>query len=315
MATWDFTAFYRFNPDTAGTDDSGRHSPLDDGQEDSVFTPSDTIASSYGEDGNGGYVYSGTYVGTIELSAFPGVTWVVLDQGYTTAAYGTVPAGTAASDVNDAFHSELGSLYTLDDIQPFLQNTDSLTTCFAAGTQIATPEGETSVEALKIGDLVATADGRAAPVKWIGRQTRHKLFTPAERFAPVRVTAGALGNGLPHSDLVLTADHALIVDGLAINAGALVNGTTICFDRIESLPERITYYHVETADHDVILANGAAAETYVDYLSRRTFDNHAEYAALYGEERIIPEMDMPRVSSARLVPPAIRARRAGAKAA
>ena len=55
---------------------------------------------------------------------------------------------------------------------------------------------------VEIGDLVSTADGRVVPVKWMGRQTVHKLFTPAERFVPVRVKAGALGNGLPHTDLL-----------------------------------------------------------------------------------------------------------------
>jgi hypothetical protein len=187
--------------------------------------------------------------------------------------------------------------------------------CFAAGTLIATPDGERAVETLAIGAPVLTADGRIVPVRWIGRQTLHKLFTPAERFCPVRVRAGALGGGLPHTDLVLTADHALILDGLAICAGALVNGTTIVRDPAESLPDRVTYYHVETAGHEAIRANGAAAETYVDYVQRRAFDNHADYLALYGEERTIPEMDLPRISAARLVPPALRARLAAVAAA
>ena len=119
---------------------------------------------------------------------------------------------------------------------------------------------------------------------------------------------GALGDGLPHTDLVLTADHALILDGLAINAGALVNGTTITLEPLSAVPDRVTYYHVETEDHDVILANGAAAETFVDYVDRQGFDNYADYAALYGEERIITEMPLPRIGTARLVPPSLKAR-------
>jgi len=70
----------------------------------------------------------------------------------------------------------------------------------------------------------------------------------------------------------------------------------------------VTYYHVETEDHDVILANGAAAETFVDYVDRQGFDNYADYAALYGEERIITEMPLPRIGTARLVPPSLKAR-------
>jgi hypothetical protein len=227
-----------------------------------------------------------------------------------------VPSGTHVGSVSggDVVFVDGGDYFLLSNDTYFATDNvtvnqgQTVTVCFAAGTLIATREGETSVEKLQIGDEILTEDGRVIPVKWIGRQTVHKLFTPAERFTPVRVTAGALGGGRPHTDLVLTADHALILDGLAINASALVNGTTITYDPIDSLPDRVTYYHIETEDHDVILANGAAAETYVDYIGRRAFDNHAGYLDLYGEEKAITEMALPRVSAGRLVPPAIRAR-------
>ena len=217
-----------------------------------------------------------------------------------------IPFNTAVADISG--FTGPGSTSTRID------NAD-VANCFLTGTLIATPEGERAVETLAPGDLVTTADGRAVPVVWVGRQTMHKLFSPPERFCPVRVRAGALGAGLPHSDLRVTADHALILDGMAICAGALVNGTTIAYDPIGSLPERVTYHHVETERHEAILANGAAAETYVDYVARRTFDNHAEYRALHGEERTIPEMDLPRIAAARLVPPTIRARLAAPDAA
>ncbi|MDF0594717.1 Hint domain-containing protein [Psychromarinibacter halotolerans] len=193
------------------------------------------------------------------------------------------------------------------DVASLNLDTSDFPVCFAAGTGIATPNGERAVETLEIGDLILTEDGRVVPVRWIGRQTMHKLFA-GDRMAPVRVRAGALGDGLPHSDLVLTPDHALTLDGLAITAGALVNGATITLDPLDALPETVTYYHVETDAHDVILANGAAAETFVDAVTRRRFDNHAEYAALYGEDRVIEEMPLPRVASARLVPAGLRAR-------
>ncbi|WP_420325652.1 hypothetical protein [Mameliella sp.] len=75
-----------------------------------------------------------------------------------------------------------------------------------------------------------------------------------------------------------------------------------------------TVYHVETEEHDVILANGAPSETFIDYRDRRAFDNFDEYLDLYGCERIIPEMPAPRISSARLVPQAIKNRLAGTDA-
>ncbi|MGR3803899.1 Hint domain-containing protein [Marinibacterium profundimaris] len=179
--------------------------------------------------------------------------------------------------------------------------------CFGAGTLIATPSGARAVEDLRPGDPVLTADGRETAVKWVGRQVLSPRFA-GDRACPVRVAKGALGQGLPHRDLVLTPDHALILDGLAINAGALVNGVTITLEPRQSLPDRVTYYHVETEAHEVILANGAPAESYIDYVGRAAFDNYDEYLSLYGEPAVISEMPLPRVSSARMVPQAIRDR-------
>ncbi len=177
--------------------------------------------------------------------------------------------------------------------------------CFAEGTRIATPSGTDRVEALSIGDLVITDDGRHVPVKWVGRQTI-RPFLGALKQSLVRVTAGALGGGLPERDLVLTGDHALLLEGVLVNAAALVNGTTIQSLRAADLPEAVTVYHVETENHDVILAEGTPAETFIDYLDRAAFDNFGEYLELYGAERIIPEAPIPRISSARLLPPALR---------
>ena len=185
--------------------------------------------------------------------------------------------------------------------------------CFAKGSLIATPAGESRIEDLQIGDTILTSDGSVVAIKWIGRQTVRKLFCDA-KMQPVRIRAGALGNDLPHSDLTVTADHGMVIDGMVINASALVNGDTIDFVPFAELDDSFTVYHIETEAHDVILANGAPSETFIDAAGRAAFDNHAEYLALYGAERIIPQMTMPRISSVRLVPQSIRTRlRCGTK--
>ncbi len=179
--------------------------------------------------------------------------------------------------------------------------------CFAAGTMIATPEGETAVEKLTIGDNIVTASGETVAVKWIGRQSLRPLAA-SEKFRAVRVRRGALGHNLPRQDLTLTAGHGLIIDDLVINAGALVNDSTVAYVPASELPATVTYYHVETEHHEVILANGAAAETYIDYVDRKAFDNYAEYVKLYGHETRIVEMPRHRISSRRLLPLAVRRR-------
>ncbi len=194
--------------------------------------------------------------------------------------------------------------------------TDAITTtavCFLAGTLITTPTGPVAVEDLAIGDLVVTVDGRAVSVKWLGRQTLMALFGMPEGRRPVCIAAGALGDNLPNRDLCLTSDHALLIDdGLVralVQAGALVNDSTIRRIPLEELGERLVVFHIETKNHEVILAEGTPAETFVDNVSRRHFDNFAEYEALYGGgSGMIEELPYPRAMSARQVPPSLRAR-------
>jgi hypothetical protein len=179
--------------------------------------------------------------------------------------------------------------------------------CFLEGTRIATPAGEVAVETLQTGDLVLTAEGAAVPVRWVGRQTVAARFADPLRTLPVRIAAGALGEGLPRRDLLVSPGHALGLDGVLAEAAALVNGTTISRVRKAELPERFTYYHVELADHALLLAEGAPAESFVDHASRRHFDNAAEHAALH-DGTPIAEMALPRACAARQVPPATRGR-------
>ncbi|MEY8838434.1 Hint domain-containing protein, partial [Cribrihabitans sp. XS_ASV171] len=187
--------------------------------------------------------------------------------------------------------------------------------CFLAGTRIATPLGERAIELLAPGDLILTAGGRAVPVRFVGRQRVLTAFGLAKRSLPVRIRAGALGDGLPKRDLVLTGEHALLIDELLINAAALVNGESIDWVPLREFHGSYTVYNVETEDHDVLLAEGVPAETFIDYVDRAAFDNYQEYLDRYGEDRTISEMSFPRISAGRLVPANLKSRFAGTRAA
>jgi hypothetical protein len=178
--------------------------------------------------------------------------------------------------------------------------------CFMAGTGVRTPAGDVAVETLKTGDLVTLSDGRVAPVSWLGRQTVSTRFADPLRSLPVRIKANALGEDLPQRDMLISPDHALLVDGILVQAGALVNGVSIV--RETQVPVVFTYYHVEVADHSLILAENVPAETFVDNVDRMAFDNWEEHQKLYGDAPAIPEMDYPRAKAARQVPPATRDR-------
>ena len=179
--------------------------------------------------------------------------------------------------------------------------------CFYPGTLIATPVGARAVEAPAIGDEVLTSTGFAAPVRWMGRQTVSTQFGDPLRVLPIRIRihAGTLAVGIPARDLLVSPDHAMMVGDILIQAGALVNGTSIMRER--AVPERFTYHHVELASHVLILAEGAPAETFVDNVDRMTFDNCDEHQALCGHLPSIPEMAIPRAKAHRQVPARLRA--------
>ena len=234
---------------------------------------------------------SGKFAGTVTIA---GTTLVVFE--------------TDAGDLQLVGGSEQLSRASFPDSASGLTINESVfTVCFLAGTAIATPSGSRPVEELAIGDVVLTADGSIAPVRWVGVQTVVTVFADPLRSLPIRISAGALGDGLPHRDLHVSPDHALMLNGVLVQAGALVNGTTIA--RETAMPERFTYFHVELDDHALILAEGVPAETFVDNVTRRRFDNFAEFEALYGDTGAsIAEMDVPRIKSARQLPAVLRAR-------
>lgn len=185
--------------------------------------------------------------------------------------------------------------------------------CFLAQTMIATPEGEKAVSDLVIGDMILSKDGMAMPVRWIGHCKVSTLFADPLRALPIRIQAGALGDSLPKRDLLISPDHALLIDGILANAGTLVNGQTII--REEMQDEVFTYYHIEVDDHALILAEGMPAETFIDHVERMAFDNWAEHMAIFGEVCEKPEMEYPRAKSARQLPQSLKARLAAKQAA
>jgi hypothetical protein len=181
--------------------------------------------------------------------------------------------------------------------------------CFMPGTMIRTPSGEVPVENLKRGDLVVTNDGREVPVDWLGIQTVSLRFADKMRVLPIRIKAGALAENVPSRDLLVSPDHALLVTGALIQAGALVNGKSIV--RETDMPTTFTYFHVEVDDHSLILADNTPAETFIDNVDRLAFDNWAEHQALYPNGKHVNELPYPRAKSHRQVPVSIRVMLAG----
>lgn len=147
--------------------------------------------------------------------------------------------------------------------------------CFASGAMIRTSHGDRPVETLAVGDTVVTASGTVRPIRWIGRRALDCAGHPAPATVrPIRIRAGAFGCGRPYRDLFLSPHHAVAVtcvEDVLIPIGLLVNGSTIA--QIET--DEIVYWHVELDSHDVLLANGLAAESYIDVGNRCEFEGGA----------------------------------------
>ncbi|MCA0870134.1 Hint domain-containing protein [Seohaeicola saemankumensis] len=313
MATWDYLSIIEYERtgqsfnfknsgnfvDYSGTLDDGQSAPtlgydtFEDGDTFDITTPMPSTVTlvNIPQASSVTLTYVGTYVTDV-------ATYVILglpgnpDIGF---FFGQVDSTTANDDLPNI----------VNENDPEFDNGE-FTPCFVQGTLIATPCGDRKVETLKTGDLILNAVGVPIRVKWVGRKTILPLFRPAERLMPVRFAAGSLGDGLPHADLTVTADHAMLVDGVLCNAGALVNGSSIMRVPLAEMGERFTVYHIETEAHEIILANGAPAETFIDNVSRRVFDNFAEFEAMYGDVPEMEELPLPRAMSARQVPAGVR---------
>ncbi len=144
-------------------------------------------------------------------------------------------------------------------------------TCFAAGTSIRTLFGERPIETLSPGDFILTADGDARPLR-LSLQSHVSAAQLADcpTLRPVRIPAGALGNGLPRNDLWVSRQHRMLVrskvaqrmfgqDEVLVAAIKLVGHAGI---EVDLRVKTVDYFHLVFAQHEVIFADGAPSESF-----------------------------------------------------
>jgi|SRR5579871_2655275 len=147
--------------------------------------------------------------------------------------------------------------------------------CFRSGTRIRTNRGDVAVETLRVGDVVTTAYGKERPIKWLGHADVDCRAEPDPRSAwPVRIAADAYGPSKPDRDLYVSPYHRILVGEMIVPAIDLTNGGTISQVEVD----KVTYWHVELASHDVLLANNLPAESYEERGDNRS--GFVEAAAL-----------------------------------
>ncbi|MFU1476596.1 Hint domain-containing protein [Roseovarius sp. C7] len=142
--------------------------------------------------------------------------------------------------------------------------------CFTPGTLIATPKGERKVEELEVGDKVITRDNGLQEIRWIGRrdlQGRELLQAP--QLKPVLIRAGALGRGLPETDLLVSPNHRVLINNeksalyfdereVLVAAKHLVSLEGV--DHVDT--DEVSYIHFMFDHHEVVLSNGSWTESF-----------------------------------------------------
>ena len=133
---------------------------------------------------------------------------------------------------------------------------------FARGTHITLASGaQVPIEDLKAGDRVLTRDAGPQEIRWIGNTTLRAVGD----YAPVVITEGALFNT---RDLVLSPDHRLFIYQREDRLGAgrsevlvkvrhLINGDSV----YQQDGGFVDYFQILFDDHQIIYAEGIAAET------------------------------------------------------
>jgi hypothetical protein len=196
---------------------------------------------------------------------------------------GANPFGSLIADgTGDLFGTTYGG-GTNDDGTAF-EVTDSgfQPPCFCHGTLIRTEAGDVPVETLKISEEVMTTSGVARPIKWIGRRSYLGRFVMGRKdILPICIKAGALDDNVPKRDLWISPNHAMYLDGVLIEAKDLVNGVSVV--QAESV-KQVEYFHIELESHDVIIAEGALSESFIDDDSRGMFHNAHEYRVMYPKD-------------------------------
>ncbi|MHC0054069.1 Hint domain-containing protein [Actibacterium sp. D379-3] len=139
---------------------------------------------------------------------------------------------------------------------------ENVVICFAAGTFILTPHGERTVESLKPGDLVITADHGLQPIRWIGIRA-----VPATGpLAPVRIRRGTLGNT---RDLRVSPQHRMLLGGY--RAELLFGESEVLVPALHLVDDlaitreaggTVTYVHLLFDRHEVIFAEGTPSESF-----------------------------------------------------
>ncbi len=264
----------------------------------------DTLDGETGADTLDGGAGADTMTGGADQDTFVNVTaGDVIDGSETGIDHDVINmAGAGPYHVNyDPLNSENGTIDFLDadgNVTGTLTftNIEEIVPCFTPGSLIATDRGARPVEALREGDRVITRDRGYQEIRWIGaRQVDRSWMARAPHLAPVLIRAGALGEGIPARDMMVSPNHRmLMVDSgnwslfgereVLAAAKHLVGRPGI----ERAVVAQIGYIHLMFDRHEVISADNCWSESFQpgDYVMEGM--DEAQRAEIY---QLFPELE------------------------
>ncbi len=142
--------------------------------------------------------------------------------------------------------------------------------CFTQNTVFETPDGPCAIESLRPGDLLTTRDRGSEPIRWIWSGTHEPEAIAANpALNAIRIAKGALGPNVPSRDIRVSRHHRILLSSrIAARVFGLSEVLVPAKDllaipgvEIAQIDGPLTYYHILMSRHEVLFANGLAAES------------------------------------------------------
>ncbi|MBZ4022934.1 hypothetical protein CKO11_10730 [Rhodobacter sp. TJ_12] len=228
------------------------------------------------------------------------------EQNIVTASGGLNGAQTAAGGVSslvetrlvyDRFDSHQGRFEGRDAAGSalFCADIDQMLAaipCFTAETLVATGAGLVPVGSLTPGMRVITRDNGMQELRWVGiRRFGWQELGLNPLLRPVRIAAGALGDGLPERDMIVSPNHHFLTRKQGAGEGS--ERLTMARDLLgrdgvtQEHATGVDYWQILFDKHQLVLSDGCWSESFLPTPDR--------LAALDGDgrdglTRVMPEL-------------------------
>ena len=219
---------------------------------------------------------------------------------------------TSADQEDGIVHLVGGGAIVFEDIEKIVP-------CFTPGTLITTAKGECPIESLNVGDRVVIRDNGLQEIRWIGtKPIGGRVLMANPHLRPVLIRKGALGNGLPERDMMVTPNHRMLVANdqtsllfdereVLVAAKHLVNHAGI--QQVDMVG--ISYVHILFDNHEVVLGDGTWTESFQpgDYSLKgignaqrnEIFEIFPELKETHGREQYVSARRSLRSNEAKLI--------------